>query len=67
MFRFSGRDLAALLLIAFLAAGWAWDHIRTTGKLRRCEESEQYFRSRLFEYLEGKPIPEESKEGKASR
>ncbi len=49
MFSFSRPKLAALLLIAGLAAGWGWDHVRTTRLLRRTTESEQYFRQRLFE------------------
>lgn len=60
MFRFAWREAAVLLVIAFLAAGWALDHVRIKRRLRRCEESEQYFRSRLFEYLEGRPVPEEA-------
>jgi hypothetical protein len=48
---FSRRDLAILVLIAGLVAGWGWDHVRTTGMLHRTAESEQYFRQRLFECL----------------
>ena len=51
MGNFSRRNLAIWLLIAGLVAGWGWDHVRTTGMLRRTVESEQYFRERLFECL----------------
>lgn len=49
---FLRRDLAILVLIAALVAGWSWDHLRTAGMLHRTAESEQYFRQRLFESLE---------------
>ena len=51
MFSFSRPKLAVFLLIAGLAVGWGWDHIRTTEMLRRVTESERYFRQRLFEQL----------------
>lgn len=51
MVKVSRRDLAISLLIIGLVAAWGWDHVRTTGMLRRTAESEEYFRQRLFERL----------------
>ena len=50
---FSRREWAILSLLVLLALGWGWDHLRIMRRLRRVTESEQYFRERLVECLEG--------------
>ena len=66
MVNVSRRDLAISLLIVGLVAAWGWDHVRTTGLLRRTAESEEYFRQRLFECLREYKVDLKEPEGAPS-